>query len=309
MSHLENYLQDYLTLRRALGFKLIREGMWLPDFVRSIEANKSHYVSIAASVSWAKGKKLPPAPSWVKRLSMARKFSLYLHSLDSRHNVIPKELVTYDTQTKFTPYIFSSEDILKLMKETKKIHTTFRRETYLTLIGLLASTGMRIGEALRMSKTDFNQKLGLIKIQHSKFGKSRQIPLHPSTTKALNQYAKKRERRIEKSSHTEFFLSTLGNRVLHANFHYTFHKMVLSLGLGNSHSQSPRIHDLRHSFAVNTLTSWYRLNLNTGSRLPALSTYLGHVCPSSTYVYLHATSELLRQASKKLEQSQRGGRS
>lgn len=309
MTHLQKCLNDYLALRRTLGFKLIREGMWLPDFVRSIKANKSSYVTVEASLRWAKGKKSPPPPSWVKRLGMAKKFSLYLHALDPRHEVIPKELVAYESRKKFCPFIYSNEDVLRLMRESKKLRTRFKRDTYSTLIGLLASTGMRVGEAIRLDKTDFNSSLGLIQIRHSKFGKSRQIPLHPTTTKALCRYAKKRDHNITKNPNPAFFLSTSGTRVRHVNFHHAFHKMVLSIGIGTSHPQGPRIHDLRHSFAVKTLTTWYRSDLDTGSRLPALSTYLGHVSPSSTYVYLHATTELLQQAKKKLERSQRGVRS
>ena len=309
MTHLQKCLNDYLALRRALGFKLIREGMWLPDFIRSIRANKSPYVTVEDSLRWAKGKKIPPPPSWVKRLGMARKFSLYLHALNPRHEEIPKELVIHESRKKFSPYIYSKQDVLRLMTESNKFRTRFKRDTYSTLIGLLAATGMRVGEAIRMDKTDFNPNLRLIWIRHSKFGKSRQIPLHPTTTKALCRYAKKRDRNITKNTNPAFFLSTSGTRVRHVNFHHAFHRMVLSIGIGAAHSQSPRIHDLRHSFAVKTLTTWYRSNLDTGSRLPALSTYLGHVSPSSTYVYLHATTELLQQARKKLEQPQKGARS
>lgn len=301
MMHLQKCLNDYLTLRRALGFKLIREGMWLPDFVQSIKANKSPYVTVEASLRWAKGKKSPTPPSWVNRLSMVRKFSLYLHALDPRHKAIPKELVSFKPRKKFTPYIYSNNDVLRLMNESKKLRTRFKRDTYSTLIGLLASTGMRVGEALRLDKTDFNSSLGLMYIRHSKFGKSRQLPIHPTTTKALCRYMKKRDHYLFKNSNPAFFLSTSGTRVRHVNFHHSFHKMVLSIGIGTGHAQGPRIHDLRHSFAVKTLTQWYREDLDTGSRLPALSTYLGHVSPSSTYVYLHATPELLQQAKRKLE--------
>ncbi|MEI8341953.1 MAG: tyrosine-type recombinase/integrase [Verrucomicrobiota bacterium] len=309
MTLLKKSLNDYLALRRALGFKLVREGMWLPTLVRAIEQSGDAWVTTKVALRWAKGPKTPPPLSWSKRLCMARKFSQYLHARDSRHEILLNEYVPVMRSKRFEPYIYKDADVMALMNAARKICTRFNGETYSTLIGLLAATGMRVGEAIRLDRSDFDFIQGVLQIRHTKFGKSRQIPLHPSTIKALREYAKKRDRAVLHPSCPALFPSTVGTRLTHANLHFVFLKMVRAVDLDYAKPQRPRIHDLRHTFAIKTLTSWYQAGLDTGPRIPALSTYLGHVSPSSTYAYLHATPELLQQARMRLEQSQKGTRS
>jgi integrase len=309
MSFLQKSLQEYLALRRTLGFKLVREGMWLPGFVRFVERSGSSHITSALAVRWAMGPKNPPPPSWPRRLSMARKFAQYLHARDPRTEIPSPELAPRAPMKRFEPYIYREADITALMGAARSVCShPFKSETYSTLIGLLASTGMRVGEAIGLDRADFDAREEVFRIRHTKFGKSRLVPLHPSTTQALKEYARKRDRAIRRPASPAFFPSTRGTRLIHFNFHFSFLKMVRVVGLDQAKPQRPRIHDLRHTFAIQTLTSWYRAGLDTGSRLAALSTYLGHVCPSSTYTYLRATPELLQQARRRLEKSQ-GGRS
>ena len=307
MSPLQKSLNDYLALRRSLGFKLKREGLWLPTFVRAIGQSKSSFVTSKIALKWAQGTKNQPPKSWAKRLRMVRKFAQYVHARDPRHEVPPLELAPIARSMRFEPYIYSDDEVRDLMNKAKKIcQIPFKGETYSTMIGVLAATGMRVGEVITLDRSDFDRRQGLLQIRKAKFGKSRQIPLHPTTIKALCEYEKIRDRELSRPRGPAFFLSSKGKRLIYNNFQFVFHKLVISIGLGRAKPQPPRVHDLRHTFAVKTITSWYKAGLDTGPRLPALSTYLGHVCPSSTYTYLHATPELLQQASRRLEKSQKG---
>jgi integrase len=308
MTLLEKTLNDYLDLRRSLGFKLVREGMWLPTFVRAIEQSGDSWVTAKVALCWANGPKTHPSLSRLRRLSMARKFAQYLHARDPSHEIPLNEYAHVVRSKRFEPYIYRDADVLALMDAATKICKRFKGETYSTLIGLLAATGMRVGEAIQLDRSDLDLRQGVLQIRHTKFGKSRQIPLHPSTTQALTEYAKRRDRNILRPSSPVFFPSAVGTRIIHFNLHFAFLKMVRSVGLEHAKPQRPRIHDLRHTFAIKTLTAWYRAGLDVGPRLPALSTYLGHVSPSSTYTYLHATPELLQQARMRLEKPQEGDR-
>jgi integrase len=187
------------------------------------------------------------------------------------------------------------------MGAAQKHKFKLKRATYSTMIGLLASTGMRVGEVLALNRSDFNAEQGLLLIRCTKFGKTRQIPLHQSTIEALCRFEKERDRLAPYPSEC-FFVSGTGKRVMYSAFHNRFHHWVCELGLrkGNQ-APGPRLHDLRHSFAVKTLVDWYRAGLDVDPKLPALSTYLGHVSPSCTYWYLSATPELLAQACRRLE--------
>jgi len=171
-----------------------------------------------------------------------------------------------------------------------------------TLIGLLAVTGMRIGEVIRLDLTDLDWADGLLTVRSSKFGKSREVPLHPSAVTALRSYSDHRRRMGSRVRTTAFFVSTFGERLNYSSVHRTFHRLVRQLGLqSQSPRHSPRLHDLRHTFAVRTLLDWYRHGADVGQRLHLLSTYLGHVDPSATYWYLSAAPELMALAAERLE--------
>jgi integrase len=191
------------------------------------------------------------------------------------------------------------------MEAAGKLKRPMRAETYTTLIGLLATTGLRVGEAIRLDRRDVNAKLRVLVIRESKFGKSREVPLHETTAKALATYARRRDRFCPHYRTPSFFLSTVGTRLIYKNVHRTFHALVTQANLQQRRAPCrPRLHDLRHSFAVRTLLSWYRAGVNVEVRLPLLSTYLGHINPASTYWYLSAVPELLALVCQRLEQAQ-----
>jgi integrase len=189
------------------------------------------------------------------------------------------------------------------MAGTGQISDPFRAHTYRTLIGLLASTGMRVGEAIDLDRTSLDGVHGVITVRHGKFGKSREVPLHSSTLEALEEYVRHRHRRCSRPVSSAFFLSLAASRLIYRNVHPTFLRLVGWAGLADRKPRRPRIHDLRHTFAVRTLIDWYWAGLDVERQLPILSTYLGHVSPSSTYWYLSAVPELLGVAARRLEES------
>jgi integrase len=188
------------------------------------------------------------------------------------------------------------------MEAAGKLRSPLRRATLQTLVGLLYVTGMRVGEAIRLDRDDVDLIRGLLLVRDSKFGKSRELPVHESTTVALRAYARQRDELCPEASSPAFFVSLAGTRLLYCNVHLAFLGFVRDAGLTpRSPTCRPRPHDLRHSFAVETLTGWYRDGGDVESRLPSLSTYLGHVHPANTYWYLSAAPELLGLAAERLE--------
>jgi integrase len=189
------------------------------------------------------------------------------------------------------------------MAATGGIRDPFRAHTYRTLIGLLASSGMRVGEAIDLGHTDLDRERRVVTVRDGKFDKSREIPLHSTALEALDEYAGHRRRRFPRPTSLAFVLSLAGTRLLYKDVHPAFLRLVEWARLADRKPHRPRIHDLRHSFAVRTLVDAYQEGLDVERRLPLLSTYLGHVSPSSTYWYLSAVPELLGVAARRLESS------
>jgi integrase len=201
-----------------------------------------------------------------------------------------------------TPYFYSEEEIASLARAAARIRSAHRAATYRTLISLLAITGMRVGEAIGLDLSDFDARSGLLTIRNAKFGKSRELPLHASAVDALRRHLKRRNQLRSAASSPALFVSTTGTRLCYNNVQCTFHRLVRHVGLEpRSGSCRPRLHDLRHSFAVRTLLEGYRQGGDTGARLALLSTYLGHVNPAGTYWYLSAAPELMDLAGARLE--------
>ncbi len=299
---LSRSVMEYLALRRALGFKLRHETWFLPDFVAFLESHGSSVITTDLSVRWAQQ---PPdaAPYWwAKRLSAVRCFARHYRALDPRTEVPPLDLIPYRAQRQ-RPYIYSDGEVAALMREAGNLPGPLRSATYATVIGLLAVTGMRVGEAIALDDADIDWGRSLLTVRHAKFQKSRHIPLHESTLAALRAYAAKRDQLRPRHHAPSFFVSGVGARFHHQNFHRVFLRLVKRASLDAGLARRPRIHDLRHTFAVKTLRDWYRSGVDAERRLLSLSTYLGHVCPSRTYWYLTATPELLALAGRRLERS------
>lgn len=301
MSRLQDAVSEYLQLRRALGFKLQRAGMLLPRFVAFLQAEGLDFVTREAAVRWATKSSQTSAYWGARRLALVRPFARYLHGLDPRNEIPAADLLPYK-QRRHEPYIYSDEDVEALLRATQELRSTLRASTYRTLLGLLAVSGMRVGEAIALDVDDIDWAAGALTVRHAKFGKERLVPLHETTVRALHDYAEQRDRKWVRPKASSFFVSVRGRRLIYNNVHRTFLELLQRSGLA-AHAAPcrPRIHDLRHSFAVKTIVGWYRAGVDVEPRMPRLSTYLGHVCPSNTYWYLSATPELLGHASARLE--------
>ncbi len=304
MISLLKQVDQYLHLRRALGFKLRHEGFMLPDFARFVMKCSARITSELA-LKWATIDTHASPNWWHKRLSMVRGFAKFVHARDPRHEIPPEHLLVAPERSRIKPYIFQADDIIMLMEAARK-HVGLHGETDATILGLLAATGMRVGEVLGLDRSDIDWKKGLLLIRGAKFGKSRQIPLHPSTMNALALYVRFRDHQIPAVRSPAFFLSTAGTRIHHQNFHHRYLHLLKESGLASKQTCRPRLHDLRHTFIISTLVEWYRTGKDVQAKLASLSTYVGHVNPSSTYWYLTATQDLLGQAVRRLDRAQGG---
>ena len=300
MTGLRPLLRQYLQIRRALGYKLERAGRLLPDFVTFVSRARASFITTELAVAWATQ---PPrgAPWWAgERLSVVRGFARYVQALDPRTE-IPSVTLLPSKRPRGTPYLYSDADVRAVMDAAQLALAPFMGVTYRTLLGLLSTTGLRVGEALALDQADCDFADGVLRIRHAKFGKLRQVPLHPSTGAALTAYACLRDRRFRRPRSPSFFVSGAGTRLHYTNVHVTFLRLLRTAGLTDRLPRRPRLHDLRHSFAMHTLLDWYHTGVDVEARLPWLSTYLGHVGPASTYWYLTATPELVTVAHRRLE--------
>lgn len=304
MTSLRQALVDYLALRRALGYRLERDEKLLDHFVDYLEDLGEERVTTKRALAWAT---LPQDAdrSWYScRLSIVRGFAAHLHAIDPATEVPAADLLPW-RRCRATPYLYSDEEIAALIAAARTLHTPHRVATYQTLIGLLAVTGMRVGEAIGLDRGDFDAKTGLVIVRRGKFGKSRELPIHASTVEALRSYLRRRDRPRPAAStrnNSALFVSSAGSRLLYGNVQWTFRRLVSRAGLEpRSAKCRPRLHDIRHSFAVRTITDGYREEGDTQARLALLSTYLGHVDPSATYWYLSAAPELLNLACSRLD--------
>jgi integrase/recombinase XerD len=300
MSTLNDALADYLSMRRALGYKLDRTGQLLADFVDYAEGLGAQHITPEVALTWAT-KPVGADRSWhAARLSAIRGFARYLSTVDPATQIPPADVLPGRSR-RAVPYL-SDAEIAAMMAAANDIRAPLRAATYATLIGLLAATGIRIGEAIALDRDDVDRDTGLLMVRDSKFGKSRELPLHPSTVDALGAYARLRDRLCPAPATAAWFVSTTGTRLIYKNAHLTFHRLTERAGLtARSQRCRPRPHDLRHTFAVTTLLNWYRDGADVHPRLPLLSTYLGHADPGQTYWYLSAAPELLALAAQRLD--------
>jgi integrase/recombinase XerD len=301
MSALRRSLSDYLAMRRELGYKLDRAGQLLSQFVDFCDQSDTEVVTVEAALTWAT---LPEgcSPGWgAFRLCVVRGFARYLHGLDPRTGVPSTDLLPTN-YGRARPFLYSTDQLKALLEAAKQIPSALRAASTEAIVGLLASTGMRIGEALALDRSDVDLGRSRLTIQQAKFNKSREVALHPTTVDALAAYATRRDKLSPRAGESAFFVSATGTRVLYCNFHLAFQDLVRRAGIeARSPSCRPRPHDLRHTFAVTTVTRWYREGADVAALLPSLSTYLGHVDPAATYWYLSGSPELLGLAARRLE--------
>jgi integrase len=242
-------------------------------------------------------------------MTAARGFARYLAGIDENTEVPPLGLMS-SRQRWRRPFIYSPEDIEAVMSRARTtIAEPLRAATYDTLVGLLAAAGLRVGEAINLDRSDVDWDDGVLLIRESKFGKSRLVPLQPSALQALAEYAKLRDHLQPRPNTPSFFVSLTRNRLIYAVVSPTFRRLVDAAGVGADAPSPPRLHDLRHTFAVATLLGWYRRGEDVAAKIPALSTYLGHREPASTYWYLSAAPELLALAAARRDTARSAARS
>jgi integrase/recombinase XerD len=301
MSVLRQGLADYLSLRRSLGYKLRRPEKLLGQFIDFLEAAGAQTVTTKHALAWACQPQGGEANWWGYRLSAVRGFANYLHATDLTVEVPPRDLLPCRAH-RASPYLYSEQETAALIAAASMLHTPLRVATYQTLIGLLAVTGMRVGEAIGLDRHDFDASQGVLIIRHAKFNKTRELPLQATTVAALRRYLGCHERRRCAMRTAALFISSAGTRLLYCNVQWTFQRLVRHAGLVPRTSWCrPRIHDLRHAFAVSTLLDAYRDGCDIEQRLTLLSTYLGHADPAASYWYLSAAPELLAKAAERLE--------
>lgn len=302
MTALREIAEDYLRMRRALGYKLKISGWQLEKFVSYLEQTGATTVTIENAVAWATSAGTDSS-YWATRLSIARQFARHMQTLDPACEVPPAQLLPYRAP-RAIPYLYEPEEIVALMHAASRLEPALLAANYQTLIGLLAVSGLRLGEAIRLDRGDVDVRHGLLRIIDSKFGKSREVVLHDTTMHALSEYGRLRDRRFPQPRCQAFLVSLRGTRLRAGCIHHMFPRLVQAAGLKpRSPRRRPRPHDLRHAFAVRTLLEWYRDGVDVQARLPLLSTYMGHVNPASTFWYLTAAPELLQLVADRLESS------
>jgi integrase len=290
-------------MRRSLGFKLRDMGYNLRHFVSFMEQQKASIITTELALRWAqKPQDVQPA-QWAARLSFVRSFARYWSAIDPRTEIPPMGLLPYRTK-RATPHIYSHDEIQQILKAARNLPPSIglRPWTYYSLFGLMAVTGMRISEIIHLDHADVDLKQGLLVVRLTKFSKSRLIPLHPSTVKRLKRYLHRRDELYPRPLTARFFLSNQGTPLTDCMVRWTFVKLSRQIGLRKvGDSFGPRLHDLRHRFAVTTLLHWYQTGVDVEQRLPVLSTFLGHAHVTDTYWYLSAIPELLALTKDRLE--------
>lgn len=297
MSALEQDLADYLQLRRSLGHELAEAGWLLPGLVTYLDARGAPTVTIESALGWAQQPVPGPVTSMgPRRMTAARGFARYLAGIHPDTEVPPVGLMPH-RQVRRPPFIYSPADITAVMDHARRsITPPLRAATYDTLIGLLAVSGLRIGEAIKLDRSDVDWAQGVLLIRESKFGKTRLVPMQASSMQALRDYAGVRDELQPRPKEPSFFVSRTRRRLSYAVVSQTFRQLINATHVGADAPSPPRLHDLRHTFTVRTLLGWYRTGADVQAKIPWLSTYLGHREPSSTYWYLSAAPELLALA-------------
>jgi integrase len=281
--------EDYLALRRTLGFRLDRAARRLRAFVQFATAQGDTHVRASTAVAWAAEAPSPAARH--VRLRTIWRLARFLHAEDPAHEIPPATLFPAPTRRRL-PYIYAPEELAALVAAAGRLRTTYplRRQVYATLLGLLAATGLRVSEALDLRLGDVLPD-GILQIRRTKFGKSRLIPLHPTVVAALRRYLATRSRQAIPDDHV--FISAGHRRIASSTMHDTFHRVLRLAGIAPDQHPRPRIHDLRHTVATRALQQCATRRETVARHVVALATYLGHADIADTYWYLEATPELL----------------
>ncbi len=302
MNALRLHLEQYLRLRRAMGFQLHDVARQLDRFVCHLKEQGLPHITTAAVAAWISS--LPVSPNTkASRFGMIRYFARYVRAADPRHEVPPAQLFP-SRRRRQAPYIYSDGEVAQLIHAARQIPWAAGScaKTFTTLLGLLVVTGMRIGECLALNAPDVDLEEGVLTVVETKFRKSRLIPLHPSTLEQLQRYSRWRNRQFPRPRSPSFLVSSRGTRLWKGNVRITFHRLSRQIGIRHAGVRhGPRLHDFRHTFAVKTLRTWHDAGVDVEQHLPELATYLGHTHVSDTYWYLTGTPELLQVVAARID--------
>ncbi|MDX0803444.1 tyrosine-type recombinase/integrase [Sinorhizobium medicae] len=301
----------YLSIRRRLGADLSTDERILRRFAAFVDNDGAEYIDTRLIMRWLES--LPSASAGTRgaRFRVARQFAAWLHGTDPRHEVPPQGLVPGHVQ-RVHPHIYSDAEIIAIIEHARSLPSVYgmRGLTCSTLFGLIAVTGLRINEALRLDQTDLDIETGVLRVRFGKLGKERLLPLDPTVAQKLESYGRERDRLLGRRSEA-LFVACKGHRLGDCGARYNFALVCQQIGLRprqdyKRHGRGPRIHDLRHTFAVRTMLNWYRSGHDVGREMIKLTTWLGHASPTDTYWYLEAVPELLELAAARITSAAEG---
>lgn len=298
-------LQEYLALRRSLGAQLREPEFHLRRFIEFLDREGAEVITTELTMRWVTAPGGASLATRAGRLGDVRRFAAWLSATEPRTEIAPQDLLPQRHRRK-PPYIYRDAEIARIVEEAARLPSPsgLRARTYATLFGLIAVTGLRLGEAVALDQDDVDLDNGVLAVRRGKFGKARFVPLHDSTRDALRGYARARDRLLPRVATPALFIAEHGRRVTSWSARYTFAVISRAAGLraptlDNRHGHGPRIHDMRHRLAVRTLIRWYREGRDVERELPKLATYLGHAHVTDTYWYLEAVPELLHLATER----------
>jgi integrase/recombinase XerD len=301
MIDLDAEVDSYLAMRRGLGFTLVDAGSLLPDFVAFLHRNGAEHVSTELALAWATRPANVSPVWWRQRLTFVRGFAEYLRTIDPDTEVPPRDLLPA-RQVRVAPYLYTDADIEALMSAARLLNPPLRAATYEAIIGLISVTGLRLGETLALNRDDLDTTQSQLIVRRSKGG-GRKVPVHETTLDALRGHFDCVDRHFPEPVSPSVFVSIRGTRMNKDSIHATFPALIDAAGLtGRGHRARPRIHDLRHSFAVRQLIDWHHQHADVDARIPLLTAVLGHSDPASTYWYLQAAPELFAIVAERLEE-------
>lgn len=304
---LATWVDAYLVYRRQMGFALTIEGTQLKRFAQfSEQIGHQGPLTVRLAIQWATSSTTGKPSTAERRIEVIRPFASYCQQFDPATEIPPRGFFG-NAHHRRTPHIYTEEEIIELMDACKQLFPIggLRSASCATIFGLIAATGLRISEATGLTRTDVDLEQGLLHIRHSKFGKSRWIPLHPTTTQALRNYSKRRDLDSLTADSEAFFMFDYGRRASTRSLEYAFTQLRTALGWqARGGHPAPRIHDLRHSFVCHRLRDWYQQGEDIDRHILALSTYIGHAKVTDTYWYVTAIPELLAIAAHRFVRNQ-----
>lgn len=302
MNTLREMRVDYLAMRRALGFKLVSDGKCLLGFVMFMERANAAFITSDLALAWARDSVSQKPARWAARLCYVRVFARYCRVFDPRTQVPAIGILPF-SHRRSSPYHFTEDQVHQLTRSAldQPSKDGFSNHAFHTLFGLLSVAGLRIGEALNLTLDDVDLTAAELTILSGKFGKSRVVPLHASTVEALTAYRSRRDSFLGRRASQHWFVGAGGTRLSYDRARTLFRRLTRDLPEQTGRAR-PRLHDLRHHFAMRTLLNWYADGEDVERRLPSLSAFLGHVEIRDTYWYLSACPELLDAARARLDQ-------